>query len=223
MKGFVQYLFDFQVFRQNFPFYNDTKQDGFVLLNTCYQPLSRGTARITTNRIQDAPAIDLNYLESQVDVDCNIRAIRMAMRLIATDAFKAVNAKIRWPKFGQCRNFLSNDDDTEITDRYLECIIRVGALTAHHPGGSCAIGKLPSSALDNQMRVRGVRRLRVVDASAIPSELLSKFCACISNRSNQIKSILFCSTCKRNTTCGYCSDCRMGCSYDSKFNIRQLQ
>lgn len=140
-----------------------------MLLNTCYQPLSRGTIRLTSNRIHDSPEIDLNYLESQADVDCNIRAIRMAMRLIATDSFKAVNAKIRWPQFGHCRNFLSNDEN-DITDRYLECIIRVGALTAHHPGGSCAIGKSPNSALDNQMRVRGVRRLRVVDASAIPSE-----------------------------------------------------
>lgn len=165
----VEYLFDFQVFRQNFPFYNDSKQDGFVLLNTCYQPLSRGTIRLTSNRIHDPPEIDLNYLESQVDVDCIIRAIRMAMRLIATASFKAVNAKIHWPQFGQCRNFLSNDD-IDITDRYLECIIRVAALTAHHPGGSCAIGKSSNSALDNQMRVRGVRRLRVIDASSIPSQ-----------------------------------------------------
>lgn len=162
------------MFRQNFPLYNDSKQDGFVLLNTCYQPLSRGIVRLTSNRIQDPPAIDPNYLESQADVDCIIRAIRMAMSLIATDTFKAVNAKIHWPQFGQCRNFLSNEE-IDITDRYLECIIRVGALTAHHPGGSCAIGKSTNSALDNQMRVRGVRRLRVIDASAIPSKFYCKF------------------------------------------------
>lgn len=163
-------MFHFQVFRQNFPLYNDSKQDGFVLLNTCYQPLSRGIVRLQSNRIQDPPVIDPNYLESQTDVDCIIRAIRTAMSLIATDTFKAVNAKIHWPQFSQCRNFLSNDE-FEISDRYLECIIRVGALTAHHPGGSCAIGESANSALDNQMRVRGIRRLRVIDASAIPSEL----------------------------------------------------
>lgn len=140
------------------------------MLNTCYQPLSRGTVRLTSNRIQNPPSINPNYLDSQADVDCIIRAIRSAMRLIATDSFKAVNAKIHWPQFDQCRNFLPKDD-IDISDRYLECIIRVAALTAHHPGGSCAIGKSPNSALDNQMRVRGVRRLRVVDASAIPSNI----------------------------------------------------
>lgn len=140
-----------------------------MLLNTCYQPLSRGIVQLTSNSIKDKPEIDPNYLESPADVDCIIRAIRMAINLIATDTFKAVNAKIHWPQFSQCRNFLTNDE-INVTDRYLECIIRVGALTAHHPGGSCAIGKTTNSALDNQMRVRGVHRLRVVDASAIPSK-----------------------------------------------------
>lgn len=142
------------------------------MLNTCYQPLSRGTVRLQTNRIHDPPDIDPNYLEDQADVKCLIRAIRLAMDLIATDAFKAVNAKIHWPEFSQCKNFITftADDEINVTDRYLECVIRVGALTAHHPGGSCSIGKSPNSALDSQMRVRGVRRLRVVDASVIPSK-----------------------------------------------------
>lgn len=139
-------------------------------MNTCYQPLSRGFVRLTSSRIQDSPAIDPHYLDSQADVECIIRAIRMAMSLISTDTFKAVQAKIHWPQFKECRNFLPNDE-IDITDRYLECMIRVAALTAHHPGGSCAIGESANSALDNQMRVRGVRRLRVIDASAIPSKL----------------------------------------------------
>lgn len=129
-----------------------------------------------SNRIHDAPDIDPNYLENQADVDCLIRAIRLAMDLIATDAFKSVNAKIHWPEYSQCKNFITftSDDEVNVTDRYLECIIRVGAVTNHHPGGSCAIGKSPNNALDSQMRVRGVRRLRVVDASVIPSKSHSK-------------------------------------------------
>lgn len=153
----------------NFPFHNDSIQEGFVLLNTCYQPLSRGTVRLASNRIHDMPQIDPNYLEDQFDVDCMIRAIRLSMDLIATDAFRAVNAKIHWPQFSQCKNFLSADEEVKVTDRYLECIIRVGAVTAHHPGGSCAIGISPNSALDGRMRVRGVRKLRVVDASVLSS------------------------------------------------------
>lgn len=131
--------------------------------------MSRGSVRLASNRVHDDPEIDPNYLEDQNDIDCMIRAIKLSMDLMATDAFKAVNAKIHWPQFSQCKNFLS-EDGLNVSDRYLECIIRVGAVTAHHPGGSCAIGTSPNSALDGRMRVRGVRKLRVVDASIIPSE-----------------------------------------------------
>lgn len=168
---FLLLQFFSQVFRQNFPFYNDSKQEGFVLLNSCYQPLSRGTVRLSSNKIYDHPEIDPNYLEKQEDVDCIIRAIRLSIKLIQTDAFKAVDAKIHWPRFNQCKNFFSADGETDVTDQYLECIIRVAAVTAHHPGGSCAIGQFASSVLDSRMRVRGVRKLRVVDASIIPCEL----------------------------------------------------
>lgn len=166
-----------KAFRANFPFHNDSKQEGFVLLNTCLQPLSRGTVRLSSNRIQDAPEIDPNYLDDQADVDCLIRAIRLSIKLMSTEAFKAAKAKIHWPKFNQCKNLISfddDDDDVNITDQYLECIIRVGGITAHHPGGSCAIGKAPNNALDGRMRVRGVRKIRVIDASVIPSEFHSK-------------------------------------------------
>uniref|UniRef100_UPI0021F81066 GMC oxidoreductase n=6 Tax=Pseudomonas TaxID=286 RepID=UPI0021F81066 len=44
------------------------------------------------------------------------------------------------------------------------------AITLHHPVGTCRMGpdEDPQAVLDNQMRVRGVRALRVVDGSAIP-------------------------------------------------------
>lgn len=123
------------MFRANFPFYNDSKQEGFVLLNTCLQPLSRGTVRLVSNRAQDMPEIDPNYLENKADIECMIRAMRLSIALMSTEAFKAVNAKIHWPQFSQCNNFLPlEEEEMIITDRYLECIIKVGAVTAHHPG-----------------------------------------------------------------------------------------
>ena len=46
--------------------------------------------------------------------------------------------------------------------------IRRTAITAHHPAGTCAMGSGPGSVVDPALRVRGVERLRVVDASVIP-------------------------------------------------------
>lgn len=153
-----------------------SNQEGFVLLNICNQPLSRGTVRINSNHIRDAPVIDPNYLENEADIECMIRAIRLSEKLIATDVFRKVNAKIHWPVFDQCKNFA--DEHSDLNDRYLECVIRVGGVTAHHPGGTCAIGNSSDSVLDNRMRVRGVNKLRVVDASIIPSKLNDAIVRC---------------------------------------------
>lgn len=99
-----------------------------------------------------------------------MQAIRLSMDLMETKAFRQMGAVIRWPQFDQCKNFMGDIELNGVNDRYLECIIRVGAVTAHHPGGSCAIGKTSKSCIDSRMRVRGVKRLRVIDASTIPCE-----------------------------------------------------
>lgn len=144
-------------------------QEGMVLLNSCQQPLSRGSVRLQSFHIRDDPLIDPNYFEQHEDIDCTIRAIRLAIDLVATKPFRAMDATIHWPRFEQCRNFFGFDDSISIiSDQYLECIIRVASVTSHHSGGTCAIGKTTNSVLDSTMKVRGVKMMRVVDASAIP-------------------------------------------------------
>lgn len=156
-----------QVFRENFPFYNVTNQEGLVLLNLCTQPQSRGTIRLQSNHIKSPPIIDPNYYAKSTDIECTIRAIRLSIELMTTHAFRRINATIHWPKFDQCKNFVHESNMT-LSDRYLECLIRVAAVTAHHPAGSCAVGNSQKSCIDSHMKVRGVERLRVVDASTIP-------------------------------------------------------
>lgn len=162
----------FQTFRKNFPFSNVTNQEGFVLLNLCTQPQSRGSVRLQSNHIKNAPIIDPNYFAKQNDIKCTMQAIHLSMDLMETKPFRQMNATIHWPQFDQCKNFMEMNDVNGVNDRYLECIIRVGAVTAHHPGGSCSVGKTNKSCIDSRMRVRGVKRLRVIDASTIPCESL---------------------------------------------------
>lgn len=155
-----------QTFQRNFPFHRDADQEGFVLLNTCNQPKSRGSVQLYSSQIKEAPKINPNYLENASDVACMMRSIRLAMQLVGTQAFRKVNAVIHWPEFKQCSNFgPPRSKRVQPNDRYLECLIRVASVTAHHPGGSCAVG----SVLDAKMRVRGVKSIRVVDASMLPT------------------------------------------------------
>lgn len=101
------------------------------------------------------PRIDPEYLKSDDDIKCHINAIRLAVKIISTQAFQAIGVKIHWPQLRQCSNFGPYDSDFENnnpSDHYLECLIRTVAITSHHPGGSVAIGSDPKSPLDKRLR-----------------------------------------------------------------------
>jgi choline dehydrogenase len=54
--------------------------------------------------------------------------------------------------------------DAAARDRF----VRDSANTFFHPVGTCAIGRGDEAVVDEQLRVRGVERLRVIDASVMP-------------------------------------------------------
>ena len=57
------------------------------------------------------------------------------------------------------------------TDAYWECMIRHYSVTIYHPVGTCKMGPAwdESAVVDPQLRVYGVRGLRVIDASIMPT------------------------------------------------------
>ncbi|XP_053680927.1 neither inactivation nor afterpotential protein G [Anopheles nili] len=157
-------------FRAFFPSYQNTSQEGFLFLSTCHQPHSRGSIFLRDQQIYSAPFFNPNYLKDRKDIDCMMEAIRLAARTVRTEAFRKIGAYLHWPRIKRCSNFGPPEDDSqEPSDRFLECILRASALTGHHPGGTAAIGLGADSVIDNQLRVNGVRGLRVVDASVFPA------------------------------------------------------
>ena len=54
------------------------------------------------------------------------------------------------------------------TDAEIDDYIRRTTITAYHPAGTCAMGIGPEAVVDPQLRVRGIERLRVADASVMP-------------------------------------------------------
>jgi len=65
------------------------------------------------------------------------------------------------------------------TDAEIEAWIRNTAITAHHPCGTCAMGTGPDTVTDPQLRVHGIERLRVVDASVMPDLVSAHINACV--------------------------------------------
>lgn len=144
-----------EIFQALFPFHENSTKEGFILINTCYRPLSRGTIKLRDNRISTSPLIDPNYLHIRVDIDCTIKAIRYAVKLIRTRPFQKIDARIHWPKIKECSLYgpHSNDYTTnEPSVEYLECIIRYAGLSSHHPGGTAAMGNGTESVVDENLR-----------------------------------------------------------------------
>ncbi|WP_128623506.1 GMC oxidoreductase, partial [Rhizobium sp. Pop5] len=129
-----------------------------VTVSVCnLRPESRGTVHISGSNARAAPEIRPNYLSTAGDRIVAARSIRHARRLMRTRAISQFAPKEMLPGL----EFQSDD----------ELIQRAGdiATTIFHPVGTCRMGSDDNAVVDQELRVRGVLGLRVVDASVMPT------------------------------------------------------
>jgi choline dehydrogenase-like flavoprotein len=67
-------------------------------------------------------------------------------------------------QFNNVRNPINIDDDKAI-----ESAIRARSDTIYHPVGTCKMGNDDMAVVDSDLKVKGVKNLRVVDASIMPT------------------------------------------------------
>ena len=130
---------------------------GFTLNFYPLRPTSRGTIRIKSKDPAAAPALLFNYLSTEYDRAIMIEGTRLTRKLAATRAFAPYVVEEYKPGPGV-------RTDPEI----LECL-RNNATTGFHPVGTCRMGRDAGAVVDPRLRVHGVRGLRVVDASVMPT------------------------------------------------------
>jgi 4-pyridoxate dehydrogenase len=65
------------------------------------------------------------------------------------------------------------------SDADIDAYIRRTTITVHHPACTCPMGIGPEAVVDPELRVRGIERLRVVDASAMPDLVTAHINACV--------------------------------------------
>lgn len=120
-------------------------------------PRSRGWVRLKSPDPRTRPAVTLNLLADPEDLACLRAGIRAARRIYRTPPQADLTGAERLP--GEALQ----------TDAQLDAFIRETANVAMHPVGTCAMGSGREAVVDPQLRVRGVGRLRVVDASVMPT------------------------------------------------------
>jgi choline dehydrogenase len=118
---------------------------------------SRGHLILRSTDPTQPPAIFANYLDHEEDRQTLVRGIKLARRLNQTAAF-AQFADVEALPGSQVQS------DTEMVE-----YVRTNSRTIFHPVGTCKMGHDAMAVVDEQLLVRGVEGLRVVDASIMPT------------------------------------------------------
>jgi choline dehydrogenase len=130
---------------------------GFTILNEHIRPDSRGTVRLKSADYRAAPAITFNFFKSPDDRKAMLASLKIARKLADTEPLKSyVAAEI-------------NPGPDCATDEDLIAHCRKSGLSLLHAAGSCRMGRDAEAVVDPRLRLRGVDRLRVVDASIMPT------------------------------------------------------
>ena len=130
--------------------------DGVMVSNCGLRPTSRGSTHIAATDWRQSPAIQVNYLQTEHDQRVAIEGFRRLREMMAAEALQP---------FGGAEIAPGRLVDTDAD------ILRHIASTGdpvHHLAGSCKMGGDIMAVVDNQLRVHGIERLRVADASIMP-------------------------------------------------------
>jgi len=121
------------------------------------RPTSRGTVNIVSPSLEDRPDILCNYLSTDEDVQVALESIRLTRRIADQAALEKYS-----PQEFRPGPLAKTDDDL------IRAASDIGT-TIFHPVGTCKMGADNMAVVDANLCVHGVGRLRVVDASVMPT------------------------------------------------------
>lgn len=122
------------------------------------RPKSTGTVRLRSSDPLEFPMVQPNYIAEEEDRRVVVAALRLARRMLHGQALSPFRDRDVFPP------------ESAVTDHdFLEFARNRGG-TAWHLIGTCRMGPVsdPTSVVDSELRVIGLERLRVADASIMP-------------------------------------------------------
>jgi choline dehydrogenase len=120
------------------------------------KPTSRGHVRIRGADPAEPPAIRPNYLATVEDCEVAVSGLRKTREIMAAGPLAPFEPKELKP------------GPAASTDAELLAAARDLGTTIFHPVGTCKMGSDADAVVDDRLRVHGIARLRVVDASVMP-------------------------------------------------------
>ena len=142
-------------------------RDGFGIRPCLLRPRSRGYLQLRSADPADHIRIFQNFFAEREDIETLREACKIARDVISQaplDDYRDAE-------------LVPGPDVT--SDEQIEHWIRKTVNTSSHPCATCAMGDGDDAVLDEQMRVRGMDGLRVVDAAAMPDIISGNLNACV--------------------------------------------
>ncbi|CAH0696827.1 unnamed protein product [Spodoptera exigua] len=139
--------------------------DVWSIIPMLLRPRSKGFIQLRSANPYDYPYIYPNYLSDERDLKTLVEGVKIAVALSRTRAFQKYGSVLNKHVFPACVSI------KRYSDAYWECMIRQYTCTIYHPVGTAKMGPYwdPDAVVDNQLRVYGVKGLRVIDGSIMPN------------------------------------------------------
>jgi choline dehydrogenase len=128
----------------------------FTISPSLVQPTSRGRVQLVSADWRVPPTIEPNFLGTDRDLNATVRGAEAARELVNQKAFD-----------GRERELIPGPKAKSRED--LIQFVRMGTSSFGHPIGTARMGNGADAVVDSELRVHGVRGLRVADASVMPS------------------------------------------------------
>ena len=121
------------------------------------RPASRGWVRARSADSLEAPSIAPRYLSTPEDEQVAIDGLKLTRRIMNAPALARFQPEEWLPGTAAASD-----------EQLLDAARQVGT-TIFHPVGTCKMGNDPAAVVDDRLRVHGIKQLRVIDASIMPT------------------------------------------------------
>lgn len=140
-------------------------KDAWTIMPLLLRPRSRGFVKLQSKNPFAPPLMTANYFDDPLDVLTMVEGAKIAIKTANAKVFRQFGSRLYQRPLPNCKHhkFLS--------DAYLECGIRTISMTIYHQCGTAKMGPHndPMAVVDPRLRVYGIKGLRVIDASVMPT------------------------------------------------------
>jgi len=135
--------------------------ENMIVLANPVRPRSEGEIVLESADPRTYPAIRMNYFDDEHDMKVMIAVLRRALEIVSHWPNNKIGSLVVPPFLAEKHAF---QEGTTPSDELLQDLALHFSITVYHLTSTCRIG----SVVDSQLRVSGVGKLRVADASVMP-------------------------------------------------------